>query len=160
MYVYVYVCVYISSHYPLLPFPSTLSRPHLYTRFRQSTSLTPYTQPSPLTMNAHARYLPDYRNMDDPTENASIKTLYKQTMPATNMLSAGAVSMHASGLLHGTIDRRGKILREFLPENFHCFIVEDPSFLHPSIAAEKPFGRATAHLCAVSTIAVDPLRIV
>ena len=32
--------------------------------------------------------------------------------------------------------------------------------MRPSIAAEEPFGRETAHLCAVSTIAVDPLRIV
>ena len=76
------------------------------------------------------------------------------------MLSAGAVSMHASGLLHGTIDRRGKILREFLPENFHCFIVEDPSFLCPLVAREATVGRELAHRCAVSTIAVDPLRIV
>ena len=54
----------------------------------------------------------------------------------------------------------GKILREFLPVNFHCCIVEDPSFLRPLVAAEATVGRETAHLCAVSTIAVDPLRIV
>ena len=81
-------------------------------------------------------------------------------MPATNMLSAGAVSMHASGLLHRTIDRRGELMWKFLPENIDRVIVEHPAIEGPFSATEAPDVREIDHPGAISTIAVDPLRIV
>ena len=48
---------------------------------------------------------------------------------------------------------------EFLPENIDWVIVEHPAIEGPFVATEASDGPEIAHPGAISTIAVDPLRI-